>query len=222
MKKREETANLPPEIILAIFQQDSKTRISWRTLRLLNELQESLNPPSHLILRGLEREASCRPDPPCVPRRSEPRGPPEPTLTSSRLKSTPPIGAPKATETPAAAAADSTCKAKSSPSARGLSGKSGGTGEPGEGGRALHPAPAHLAPLALVLAVLGEEAAEEVATAACHVHQWPFLAKAQARGHHQHQGDSLDQQGPLAQVAPDDEAAQDGLYLKHRMENDAE
>lgn len=212
----------PPEITLARFQQDSKTRISWRTLRLLNELQESLNPPSHLVLRGLEREASCRPDPPCVPRRSEPRGPPEPTLTSSRLKSTPPIGAPKATETPAAAAADSTCEAKSSPSARGLSGKSAGTGEPGEGGRALHPAPAHLAPLALVLAVLGEEAAEEVATAACHVHQRPFLAKAQARGHHQHQGDSLDQQGPLAPVAPDDEAPQDGLYLKHRMENDRE
>lgn len=35
-----------------------------------------------------------------------------PGLTSSRLKSTPPIGAPKATETPAAAAAESTYKAK--------------------------------------------------------------------------------------------------------------
>lgn len=34
-----------------------------------------------------------------------------PGLTSSRLKSTPPIGAPKATETPAAAAAESTYKA---------------------------------------------------------------------------------------------------------------
>lgn len=33
-----------------------------------------------------------------------------PGLTSSRLKSTPPIGAPKATETPAAAAAESTYK----------------------------------------------------------------------------------------------------------------
>lgn len=33
-------------------------------------------------------------------------------VTSSRLKSTPPIGAPNATETPAAAAAESTCKAK--------------------------------------------------------------------------------------------------------------
>jgi len=31
-------------------------------------------------------------------------------VTSSRLKSTPPIGAPKATDTPAAAAADKTCE----------------------------------------------------------------------------------------------------------------
>lgn len=35
-----------------------------------------------------------------------------PPVTSSRLKSTPPMGAPNATETPAAAAAESTCKAK--------------------------------------------------------------------------------------------------------------
>lgn len=33
-------------------------------------------------------------------------------VTSSRLKSTPPIGAPKATDTPAAAAADKTCEEK--------------------------------------------------------------------------------------------------------------
>ena len=59
---------------------------------------------------------------------------------------------------------------------------------------------------------------EEVAAATGHMHQRPFLAQAQAWGHHQHQRDSLDQQGPLAQVAPDDEATQDGLYLKHRME----
>ena len=31
-------------------------------------------------------------------------------LTSSRLNSTPPIGAPNATDTPAAEAADNTCK----------------------------------------------------------------------------------------------------------------
>lgn len=82
--------------------------------------------------------------------------------------------------------------------------------------------PAHLAPLALVLAVLGEKAAEEVATATGHVHQRPFFPEAQARGHHQHQGDSLDQQGPLPQVAPDDEAAQNGLYLKQSTENKVE
>lgn len=50
------------------------------------------------------------------------------------------------------------------------------------------------------------------------MHQRPLFAEAQARGHHQHQGDSLDQQGPLPQVAPDDEAAQDGFDLKTRME----
>lgn len=37
-------------------------------------------------------------------------------VTSSRLKSTPPIGAPKATDTPAAAAADKTCEKNSSQS----------------------------------------------------------------------------------------------------------
>lgn len=78
---------------------------------------------------------------------------------------------------------------------------------------------AHLTPLALILAVLGEEAAEEVATATSHMYQRPFLPKAQARGHYQHQGDSLDQQGPLTQVAPDDEATQNGLDLQQRMEN---
>lgn len=82
--------------------------------------------------------------------------------------------------------------------------------------------PAHLAPLALILAVLGEKAAEEVATATGHVHQRPFLPEAQARGHYQHQGDGLDEQGPLPQVAPDDEAAQDGLDLKRRAENAVE
>lgn len=82
--------------------------------------------------------------------------------------------------------------------------------------------PAHLTPLALVLAVLGEKAAEEVATATSHVHQRPFFPKAQARGHYQHQGDSLDQQGPLPQVAPDDKAAQNGLYLKQRTDNEGE
>lgn len=79
---------------------------------------------------------------------------------------------------------------------------------------------AHLTPLALILAVLGEKAAEEVATAASHVHQRPFLPQAQTGGHHQHQGDGLDQQGPLPQVAPDDEAAQNGLYLQEDGERE--
>lgn len=45
------------------------------------------------------------------------------------------------------------------------------------------------------------------------MHQGPLLPQAEARRHSQHQGDRLDQQRPLAQVAPDDEAAEDGLDL---------
>jgi hypothetical protein len=56
------------------------------------------------------------------------------------------------------------------------------------GGREL----AHLTPLAFILAILGEKAAEEVATATCHMHQWALFAKAQARGYDEHEGDSLD------------------------------
>ena len=43
-----------------------------------------------------------------------------------------------------------------------------------------------------ILAILGEKAAEEVATATCHMHQWALFAKAQARGYDEHEGDSLD------------------------------
>ncbi|KAL0588105.1 hypothetical protein AAY473_039114 [Plecturocebus cupreus] len=50
---------------------------------------------------------------------------------------------------------------------------------------------AHLSPLALILAILGEKTAEEVTTATSHVHQRPFLPKAQARGHYQHQHGEL-------------------------------
>lgn len=50
----------------------------------------------------------------------------------------------------------------------------------------------HLTPLAFILAILGEKAAEEVATATCHMYQWPLFPKAQARGYYQHEGDSLD------------------------------
>lgn len=74
----------------------------------------------------------------------------------------------------------------------------------------------YLPALALVLAVLGKEAAEEIATAAGHMHQGALFAQAEARRHSQHQGDRLDQQRPLAQVAPDDEAAEDGLDLSNR------
>ena len=45
------------------------------------------------------------------------------------------------------------------------------------------------------------------------MHQGPLLAQAEARRHGQHQRDGLDQQGPLAQVSPDDEPTQDGLDL---------
>lgn len=44
--------------------------------------------------------------------------------------------------------------------------------------------------------------------------QRPLLPQAEARRHGQNQGDGFDQQGPLPQVSPDDEAAQDGLDLR--------
>jgi len=71
----------------------------------------------------------------------------------------------------------------------------------------------YLSPLALVLAVLGEQAAEEVTAATGHVDQRPLLPQAEARRHRQHQGDGLDEQGPFPEVAPDDEAAEDRLDL---------
>lgn len=74
----------------------------------------------------------------------------------------------------------------------------------------------HLSFLGLVLAVLGEEVREDVAAAAGHVDQGALLPQAEARRHGQHQSDGLDHQGPLAQVAPDDESTQDGLDLEKR------
>lgn len=79
-------------------------------------------------------------------------------------------------------------------------------------------APAYLSALALVLAVLGEEAAEEVSAAAGHVDQRALLPQAETRRHRQNQGDRLDQQGPFPQVAPDDEAAEDCFDL-HKTTN---
>lgn len=72
----------------------------------------------------------------------------------------------------------------------------------------------HLSLLGLVLAVLGEEVREDVATAAGHVDQRPLLPQAKAGRHSQHQRDGLDHQGPLAQITPDDEPAKDGFDLE--------
>lgn len=71
----------------------------------------------------------------------------------------------------------------------------------------------HLSLLGLILTVLGEEVGEDVPAAAGHVDQGTLLPQAQPRRHRQHQGDGLDHQGPLAQVASDDEPTQDGLDL---------
>lgn len=73
---------------------------------------------------------------------------------------------------------------------------------------------AYLSPLGLVLAVLGEQVTQDVGAAARHVHQRALLPQAEPRGHGQDQGDGLDNQGPLPQVAADDEAAEDGFNLR--------
>lgn len=72
---------------------------------------------------------------------------------------------------------------------------------------------AHLSFLSLILAVLGEEVGEDVSTATGHMHQRALLPQAEARSNSQHQSDGLDHQGPLAQIAPDNEPTQDGLDL---------
>lgn len=71
----------------------------------------------------------------------------------------------------------------------------------------------HLTALGLVLAILGEKMTKNIGTAAGHVHQGALFPQTEAGRHGQHQRDGLDDQGPLAQVAADDEAAQDGLDL---------
>lgn len=108
------------------------------------------------------------------------------------------MGAPKATDTPAAAAADSTCKVKGQHHIKGITGC---------------PIPAYLAALPFVLAVLGKQAAEEVSAATGHVDQRALLPQTEARRHRQDQGHRLNQQGPFPEVTADDEAAQDGLDL---------
>lgn len=72
----------------------------------------------------------------------------------------------------------------------------------------------HLSLLGLVTPVLGEEVGEDVAAAAGDVDEGAFLAQAEASRHRQHHPHRLDQQRPLAQVAPDDEATQNGLDLQ--------
>lgn len=76
------------------------------------------------------------------------------------------------------------------------------------------PRAAYLSSLGLVLAVLGEQVTEYISTAAGDVDQRALLPQAEPRGDGQHQGDGLDDQGPLPQVAPDDEPAEYGFDLK--------
>lgn len=75
----------------------------------------------------------------------------------------------------------------------------------------VHP---HLSLLSLVFAVLWEEVGEDVTAAAGHVDQGAFFPEAEARRHGQNQSDGLYHQGPLTQVASDDEPTQDRLDLR--------
>lgn len=115
------------------------------------------------------------------------------SCTSSKLKRTPPIGAPKATDTPAADAAERTWEEKTNApqlTRRLLSGA--------HEQQRLTLRPSHLSFLGLVLAVLGEEVGEDVPAAAGHVDQRALLPQAEAGRHSQHQSDGFDHQGPLA------------------------
>lgn len=129
--------------------------------------------------------------------------------TSSRLKRTPPIGAPKATETPAADAAERTWEETKVGHKTNLRTKKN------------HfscfvmksPLVSHLSFLGFIFAVFRKEVREDVPTAAGHVDQRALFPQTEARGYSQHQGDGLDHQRPLPQVASDDEATQDGFDL---------
>lgn len=60
--------------------------------------------------------------------------------------------------------------------------------------------------------------AQDVPTAASHMYQRALFAQAQARWHCQHQCNGFDNEGPLTQIAPNNETTQDSFYLqvKHR------
>lgn len=74
----------------------------------------------------------------------------------------------------------------------------------------------HLSPLGLILAILGEKVTKNIGAAASHVHQRALFPQAEPGRHGQDQRDGLDDQGPLAQITADDEAAQDGLNLRKK------
>lgn len=72
---------------------------------------------------------------------------------------------------------------------------------------------AYLTFFGLVFGVFREEVGEDIATAGGHVHHRTLLAETKARRDTQHHAHRLHQQGPLAQVAADDETTQDCLDL---------
>ena len=55
---------------------------------------------------------------------------------------------------------------------------------------------------------------EEIASTACHMDKWSFLAEGEPCPHSKHHANTLNKQGPCTQVAPNDEPTQNGLYLK--------
>lgn len=113
------------------------------------------------------------------------------------------MGAPKATDTPAAAAADSTCRVKGQHHINGITERHGWVGGGG----------AYLTALPFILAVLRKQAAEEVSAATGNVDQRALFPQTETGRHRENQGHRLNQQCPFPKVTPDDKAAQDGLDL---------
>ncbi|KAI3485590.1 hypothetical protein L1887_51058 [Cichorium endivia] len=71
----------------------------------------------------------------------------------------------------------------------------------------------HLATLALVVLVLGEDATDDVADARGNVDKGTLLAEREARGDGQGEADGLCEERPEAEIAVDDKAAQDAFDL---------
>lgn len=117
--------------------------------------------------------------------------------TSSKLNRVPPIGAPKATETPAAAAALNI--------SRRLPAQHMSTD--GIGKRQIQPT--------FIILILTKHSTNDVPDTAADVHEGAFLAQAETRGDGERQAGGFGEQSSATEETVDDETGQDGFDLRN-------